>query len=446
MKTYELNIDGLVGPTHNYAGLGLGNIASINNAQSMSNPQAAALQGLDKIRLLHNLGLKQAVFPPHPRPNLALLHQLGFKGTPSQQVTKAYRENPQLLSIAYSSASMWAANAATVSASCDTMNGKVHFTAANLISNLHRQSEAAYSKKLLEYVFNNEKHFQHHAVLPPSFLTSDEGAANHNRLCASHNKPGINLFVYGIQGLENNPSRFQARQSFEASQAIARIHQLYPQNTLFAQQNPRAIDAGVFHNDVIAIANENFFLFHEAAFMDQKAIKNELQKKADFNLILHEIKNNEMSLDKAVESYLFNSQIITISEGNMCLIAPAECEKDAQVKGLIDSWIANPSLPINKVYFVDLKQSIRNGGGPACLRLRVPLTTHEFHAMHQGILVTDNLLDALTQCIKSDYRTELYPKDLANPELIDESFRVIEKLNALLNLPPGLLLCKNHTL
>lgn len=48
MKVYELNMDGLVGPTHNYAGLAPGNIASLNYASVASNPQAAALQGLKK--------------------------------------------------------------------------------------------------------------------------------------------------------------------------------------------------------------------------------------------------------------------------------------------------------------------------------------------------------------------------------------------------------------
>lgn len=146
MNVYELNMDGLVGQTHHYAGLSSGNIASTNNALSISNPQAAARQGLEKMRRLYNMGLKQGLLPPHQRPNLNLLYQLGFKGTPSEQINKAYKTAPELLSACYSASCMWTANAATVSASVDTEDNKVHFTAANLISNLHRHQEADFSK------------------------------------------------------------------------------------------------------------------------------------------------------------------------------------------------------------------------------------------------------------------------------------------------------------
>ena len=47
-------------------------------------------------------------------------------------------------------------------------------------------------------------------------------------------------------------TRFPARQTREAFAAIARRHGLAPARTVFAQQNPVAIDAGVFHNDVIS--------------------------------------------------------------------------------------------------------------------------------------------------------------------------------------------------
>lgn len=156
MNAYELNMDGLVGQTHHYAGLSSGNIASTNNALSISNPQAAARQGLEKMRQLYNMGLKQGLLPPHQRPNLNLLYQLGFKGSPSEQINKAYKTAPELLSACYSASSMWTANAATVSASVDTEDNKVHFTAANLISNLHRHQEADLVTKLLNLKTNNE--------------------------------------------------------------------------------------------------------------------------------------------------------------------------------------------------------------------------------------------------------------------------------------------------
>jgi succinylarginine dihydrolase len=272
MNTYELNMDGLVGPSHHYAGLSAGNIASTSNALSIANPAAAAHQGIQKMRLLHHMGLKQALLPPHQRPNLHLLHQLGFTGTPKEQISRARRTDTHLLSACYSASSMWTANAATVSASIDTQDKRVHFTAANLVSNIHRYQEAAFSRQLLQKLFHDEGYFYHHPMLPQTGTTSDEGAANHSRLCKNHSNVGTYLFVYGKHALPAGnsypaPTRFLARQTLEASQAIARSHLLNPKRVVFACQNPAAIDQGVFHNDFIAVATESLLLIHEEAFL-----------------------------------------------------------------------------------------------------------------------------------------------------------------------------------
>lgn len=310
MKNYELNMDGLVGPTHNYAGLSLGNIASTANAHSIANPQAAALQGLDKMRFLHELGLKQAVLPPHQRPNLGLLEQMGFHGTTEQQLKLASTTAPEILAAAYSASSMWTANAATVTPSIDSNDRRVHFTAANLVSNLHRHQEANFSHYLLKRIFNNDNHFAHHSPLPASLVTSDEGAANHSRLAADHGQPGIHLFVYGKRALWSSftpgPVRFPARQTYEASTAIGRSHGLDLDRLLYVCQNPAAIDKGVFHNDVIAVANESVLLIHQQAFLDQTTVLQALQSKADFELNIIEIRDEQVSIDDAVSSYLFN--------------------------------------------------------------------------------------------------------------------------------------------
>lgn len=443
MQIYELNLDGLVGPTHNYAGLAAGNLASTNNALSISNPQAAALQGLAKMRLLHQLGIKQALLPPHQRPNLKLLHQLGFSGTAAQQIEKAYRSAPELLSACYSASSMWTANAATVSASIDTTDNRVHFTAANLISNLHRHQEGDFSSYLLQTLFCDKTYFHHHPVLPKSTTTGDEGAANHNRLCAKHNTAAINLFVYGKQALAKNPSsagplKYPARQMLEASQTIARSHLLNPNQVIFACQNPLAIDQGVFHNDVIAVANESVLFIHEDAFLHQANILNELQSKADFQVQILEVNRTRLNVADVVNSYLFNSQLITIpnaaEKSRMILIAPTECQHNPVVKTLIDELLTDDTNPIAAVHYLDLRQSMRNGGGPACLRLRVPLTESELQAMHQGILVNDALLDRLEAWIKRHYRTQLQTKDLADPLLVDECLSALDELSTLLNL------------
>ncbi|KTD33664.1 succinylarginine dihydrolase [Legionella moravica] len=440
MNVYELNMDGLVGPTHHYAGLSAGNIASTTNALTVSNPQAAARQGLAKMRLLHNMGLKQGLLPPHQRPNLELLYQLGFSGSPTEQINKANKAAPELLSACYSASSMWSANAATVSASADTADGKVHFTAANLVSNLHRHQEADFSKKLLSSIFANPELFIHHPVLPRSSVTGDEGAANHNRLCNSHADKGINLFVFGKKALgskfnQPEPSKFPARQTREASEAIARSHLLNSDRVIFACQNAAAVDLGVFHNDVIAVANESVFLFHEEAFYNQAQVLQTLREKADFPLSLIEISNKSMSVRDAVETYLFNSQLISLpDQKSMILMAPFECQNNPKVKGCIDEIIDDRSNPINSVHYLDLKQSMRNGGGPACLRLRVPLNDYEIQAMHQGVLVNNQLLDVLDEWVLKHYRTELLATDLADPQLMNESLQALDELTQILKL------------
>jgi len=440
MTVYELNLDGLVGPTHHYAGLAPGNTASTTNAYTMSNPAAAAHQGIAKMRLLHSLGVKQAVLPPHERPNLDLLNQLGFTGDPAVQVKTAKKIAPALLSACYSASSMWAANSATVSASCDSHDGRVHFTAANLISHLHRHQEGEFSRKLLMYLFNNNNYFHHHPTLPKTFMTSDEGAANHSRICQNHQSPGINLFVYGKRALTQNPSapiplKFPARHTLESSEAIARSHLLNPKHVIFAAQNPAAIDAGVFHNDVIAVANESVFLLHEDAWVNQNTILAELQQKADFKVQIITVLRKQISLAEAVNSYLFNSQLITLpGTQEMILIAPTECAMQNKINQVIDELIADPSNPITKVYYLDLKQSMRNGGGPACLRLRVPLNATELAAMHQPVLVTETLLDILDNWVTKHYRTELQSSDLDDPSLIDESYRALDELTQILQL------------
>lgn len=440
MNVYELNMDGLVGPTHHYAGLSAGNLASTSNALTPSNPQAAARQGLEKMRLLHNMGLKQGLLPPHQRPNLDMLFQLGFTGSPTEQIIKASKTAPELLSACYSASSMWSANAATVSASSDTVDQKVHFTAANLVSNLHRHQESAFSKKLLHFIFANPNYFHHHPVLPCSSATGDEGAANHNRLCKSHADAGVNLFVFGKKALgskvgQNEPAKYPARQTLEASEAIARAHLLNPEQVIFAHQNSAAVDQGVFHNDVISVANESVFLLHEETFFNQEEVLQSLRSKADFPLTILEIPNKTLSVKDAVDTYLFNSQLISLpDQKSMILIAPFECQNNLRVKHCIDDLIADNRNPINSLHYLDLKQSMRNGGGPACLRLRVPLNDQELGAMHQSVLVTNQLLDKLDHWVLKHYRTELLASDLADPQLMNESLMALDELSQILKL------------
>ena len=141
----EINFDGLIGPTHNYAGLSQGNLASQKNLHQTSNPQAAALQGLDKMRLIMEQGIPQGFFLPHERPHLPTLRKLGFGGTDEEVINQVAKKNPALLKNIYSASSMWAANAATFSPSIDSYDQNIHITPANLNSMFHRSIAVSYT-------------------------------------------------------------------------------------------------------------------------------------------------------------------------------------------------------------------------------------------------------------------------------------------------------------
>ncbi|MGL4473449.1 MAG: N-succinylarginine dihydrolase, partial [Shewanella sp.] len=307
MSYLEANFDGLVGPTHNYAGLSFGNVASQHNAAAPSNPKAAALQGLTKAKALADMGLTQGILPPQARPDLASLRRVGFTGSDANVLTQAAKLAPHLLNSFSSASCMWTANAATVSPSTDCADGKVHFTAANLVDKLHRSIEPTQTTKTLKAIFANDNHFAHHPHLPEHPFFGDEGAANHTRLCSDYGRQGVELFVYGRKA--SNPSapaprRYPARQTLEASQAIARLHQLEHNSVHFIQQNPAVIDQGVFHNDVIAVGNKNVLFYHQQAFVDSQKQLAQLQQKMHGDLHLVEVSTDDVSIDAAVKSYL----------------------------------------------------------------------------------------------------------------------------------------------
>jgi succinylarginine dihydrolase len=435
---YELNVDGLVGPTHNYAGLSVGNVASANNAQTASNPRMAALQGLRKMKFVRDLGLKQALLPPHARPALDSLRMLGFGGSNAQVIQQAATASHELLASCYSSSNMWTANAATVSPSADTADGRVHFTPANLANKLHRSIEHPTASKLLQRIFGNPEYFVHHATLPCHDSFGDEGAANHTRLAPSHGELGVEFFVYGKTAFDASkpmPKTFPARQTIEASQAIARLHGLTDAKTVYAQQDPDTIDAGVFHNDVIAVGNGNTLLYHEKAFLNGEAALQELQQKyGDSPLHFIRIAENEVTVAEAVQTYLFNSQLLTLPNGSMALIAPGECAENQAVATRVQAMCEDSANPVNAVHYLDVRESMKNGGGPACLRLRVALTQDELTAMHQNVLLTDALYHQLVQWIEKHYRDHLTVADLADPLLAEEAYAALDELTQILQL------------
>lgn len=423
----EANFDGLVGPTHNYAGLSHGNVASQANRRAPANPKAAALQGLEKMRRVSALGIAQAVVPPLPRPDLDWLRRIGFAGTDAAVVAKAAKADPVLLASCYSASSMWTANAATFCPSSDAEDGKAHITSANLSGQVHRGLEAPGTAALLRALFPGPG-FVHHDPLPSGNQFGDEGAANHTRLAPSHGAAGIHLFVYGREALAGSgaaspgPRRFPARQSLEASEAVARLHGLPPARVIFAAQNPAAIDAGVFHNDVIAVGNEAIFFCHEAAFRDRALVLRELRRKyaalKGGPLHVIEVSAREVPLSTAIATYLFNSQLLSLPDGGALLLAASECEEDARTRKYLASLSERSGIGIE---FADLRQSMRNGGGPACLRLRAVLTPAEWAEVPAGVKFSEPLYARLRTWIEDRYRDRLLPADLADPDLIEES-------------------------
>ena len=434
----EVNFDGLVGPTHNYSGLAHGNVASMRHGGLVSNPREAALQGLAKMKALMDAGYAQGVLPPQQRPDLGALRSLGFTGSNREVLARAAKEAPQVLRAVCSASSMWTANAGTVTPSRDAPDGRVHFTPANLQSSFHRFLEPETTGRVLAAIFRNEAHFAHHPVLPATPAFSDEGAANHTRLCGEHGDAGVHLFVYGRQAFGGDPAhepkRFPARQTLEASQAVARQHGLAAAQTVFAQQHPEAIDAGVFHNDVIAVGNGPVLLYHEMAFLDEQATLDELRAKMATPLIPVRVPSEAVSMDDAVASYLFNSQLLSNSDGSMTLVVPGECQEREAVWRTIQDHLLAGHNPIGEVIVKDVKQSMRNGGGPACLRLRVVLSAEERTALTGRVLLTDALHDELAAWVERHYRDRLAPDDLADPQLADETLTALDELTRILQI------------
>jgi succinylarginine dihydrolase len=428
----EANLDGLVGPTHNYAGLSEGNLASERHAKGVSRPRAAALQGLRKARLLMELGLPQGLLPPLQRPDLAGLRALGFSGSDSAVVEAAWRSSPALLARYMSASSMWTANAATVVPSSDSLDGRLHLVVANLAAKPHRAIEADQTFEALSRLFADPDHFAVHRALPHHPTLGDEGAANHTRLASTHGSPGLHLFVYGIDEAGGPaPTRFAARQSRLASESVARLGALEPERALFAQQHPAAIDAGVFHNDVICVGNGSLLFHHEQAFVDTAAVYRAVSAKlpeARFEVV----PTAAVALEEAVRSYLFNAQLLTLPTGATMLLAPEECREEPSVRRYLDGMVARGVL--DEVRYLDLRESMRNGGGPACLRLRAVMTEAERAATAPGLWLTPERCDALEHWVTRHYRELLSPDDLRDPLLLQESFAALEALTSLLGL------------
>ncbi|PXA87964.1 succinylarginine dihydrolase [Nostoc sp. 3335mG] len=403
----EINFDGIIGPSHNYAGLSHGNLAATRNAGAVSRPRMAALQGIAKMRANLALGLTQGILLPHPRPDTRWLARLA---------TDYAAAAPHLRAQALSASAMWAANAATVSPAADCGDGRCHLTVANLLTMPHRSHEWPATLRQLELAFAGPA-FAVHGPVPPPF--GDEGAANHMRLCEAHGSAGVEVFVYGMAG-----GPFPARQHREACETVARSHGLDPARTLFVRQSDEAIAAGAFHNDVVAVANERVLFAHEQAFHDRDGFFADLRS-AMPSVEIVEVPADRVSLADAIASYLFNAQLVTLPDGGMALILPAEAQATESVWTWLQELVAGNG-PIRRLEVVDVRESMANGGGPACLRLRVvadPAT------IDPRFLVDDARLDRIAAVVEAHWPEQIDPADIGDPALIE---RIVTARAALL--------------
>ena len=396
MPLIEINFDGIVGPSHNYSGLSLGNLAATRNAGAVSRPRAAALQGIAKMRANLARGLAQGILLPHRRPDAAWLAALG---------TRPEDADRYLLVNALSASPMWAANAATVSPAPDTADRRCHLSVANLMTMPHRSHEWPETLAQLRLAFADDRRFAVHGPVPAPF--GDEGAANHMRLAASHDAPGVEVFVYGTAG-----GPFPARQSRLASEAIARRHGLDPARTLFVAQSEAAIAAGAFHNDVVAVADGRVLFAHEQAFADRDLFYEDLRRLMP-EVEIVEVPADRVSLADAIRSYLFNAQLVTLPSSESALILPTDAREVPSVRGWLDAMVAGDG-PIRRTDFVDVRESMANGGGPACLRLRV---VADPAAIDPRFLVDAAKLDRIAAIVAAHWPETIDPAAIGDPAL-----------------------------
>ena len=151
---------------------------------------------------------------------------------------------------------------------------------------------------------------------------------------------------------------------------------------------------------------------HEQAFADKEGFYADLRRLLP-EVEIVEVPADLVSLEDAVKSYLFNAQLVTLPEGGMALILPEEARETPRVWAWLEAMAAGNG-PIRRLAIVDVRQSMANGGGPACLRLRVvadPAT------VDPRFLADEAKLDAVAAVIAEIWPETIAPCDLADPSL-----------------------------
>jgi succinylarginine dihydrolase len=329
---------------------------------------------------------------------------------------------------------MWTANAATCAPSEDTADRRLHLTPANLQQMFHRAIEAETTHSVLRAIFSDAARFSVHAPLPGGGHFADEGAANHTRL-VTPGHAAVHVLAWGRSAWKDirGPQRFPARQTLEASQALARLHQLDPERTLFPQQHPEGIDSGAFHTDVVAVGNGSFLMLHELAFVDAPGLLQTLREKLGPGFTSIVATQAELPVKDAVKAYPFNSQVLTLPDGSMAIVAPIESQEMETTRRFLDRVVAEDN-PVKAVHYLDVRQSMNNGGGPACLRQRIWLTDEERAAVKANVFYSPALHELLAAWVKKHYRETLYAKELQDPKLARETMTALDELTRILQL------------
>lgn len=387
----QVFIDCMPGPTSHFGGHSIGNIASMTSKNMPSNPKKAAIEWLDKVSLVQSLGAKQIVLPPHRRP---LIH---------------HANHPRLENL--SSGFIWMANAGHFIPATDTTLHAHQFIPANMKSGHHRKNEHRFHAYWIKQILKNINHHIHSPL-----RACDEGAANAIRLWK--NNQSIFILVHGHPKTAF-PSR-QSKDSFNELQSLVKL-----KNLIILQQKSKAIDHGVFHNDVISFGFKNVLFCHEHSFEDQKNQLYQLNQlflnttKSKLHII--QINEQDLPLTECIDTYLFNSQVILINN-KITLLSPKAAKRNEKSFKIIQEWIANDY--IHDVKFIDINSSLMNGGGPACLRLCIYLLDSEIHAIPRQFWLTSKKINELKQIIETKYPSSL---DLSDIQKKTNHYRSISK-------------------
>jgi succinylarginine dihydrolase len=135
-----------------------------------------------------------------------------------------------------------------------------------------------------------------------------------------------------------------------------------------------------------------------------------------------------------VRTYLFNSQLLEREGGRFALVLPIESREDPAVASTIDRIVSASTNPIGEAHYLDVRESMRNGGGPACLRLRVPLEAAELAAVNPGSRYSPARHATLEDWVRRRYREDLGAGDLADPQLLVESRDALDELTRILGI------------